>query len=199
MPAVAVVPAPEVTPPGRQGREDRSAIVADGRTGDDGSVVTRRGFVIDVTESLLPRPRLAGSDVARARVSRQDIDLARGILMARYGVDADVALRLLRRRPQDTTARSGTWPGDSWQRPPHSRKGHGRTCHAGSARSCTHGRPTDPVGGPGPAVRPRCIRSRWRDRINIRSGSFDRTARPPPRRPATAGRLAATRRPTPEV
>ncbi|MFJ3506333.1 ANTAR domain-containing protein [Streptomyces luteogriseus] len=82
--------------------EHAVVLVADGRTDDDGSVVTCRGFVIDVTESLLPRPRLAGSDVARARVSRQDIDLARGILMARYSVDADVALRLLRRRPQDT-------------------------------------------------------------------------------------------------
>ncbi|MFG3269848.1 ANTAR domain-containing protein [Streptomyces luteogriseus] len=143
MPAVAVVPPPEVTPPGRQGREDRSAIVADGRTGDDGSVVTRRGFVIDVTESLLPRPRLAGSDVASARVSRQDIDLARGILMARYGVYADVALRLLRRRSQDTTARSGTWPGDSWQRPPHRRKGHGRQDLSRLVGSVLYARETD--------------------------------------------------------
>ncbi|GHC48904.1 PAS and ANTAR domain-containing protein [Streptomyces violaceochromogenes] len=85
------------------GEEHAVVLVADGRTGDDGSVVTLRGFVIDVTESLVSHARdLAESDVARARVSQQDIDLARGILMAQYGIDADVALRLLRRRSQGT-------------------------------------------------------------------------------------------------
>ncbi|MCK8433003.1 ANTAR domain-containing protein [Streptomyces sp. D2-8] len=85
------------------GAEHAVVLVADGRTDDRGSVVTLRGFVIDVTESLVSHARdLAESDVTRARVSQQDIDLARGILMAQYGVDADVALRLLRRRSQDT-------------------------------------------------------------------------------------------------
>ncbi|MFH9984794.1 ANTAR domain-containing protein [Streptomyces luteogriseus] len=85
--------------------EHAVVLVADDRTDDDGSVVTLRGFVIDVTESLVSRVRdFTESDVTRARVSRQDIGLARGILMARYGVDADadVALRLLSRWSQDT-------------------------------------------------------------------------------------------------
>ncbi|MET9390214.1 PAS and ANTAR domain-containing protein [Streptomyces sp. NPDC006624] len=85
------------------GEEHAVVLVADGRTDDGGDVVTVRGFVVDVTEPLAAHARdLAEGDVARARVSQEDIDLARGILMARYGVDAEVAMRLLRRRSQDT-------------------------------------------------------------------------------------------------
>ncbi|MGW6547421.1 PAS and ANTAR domain-containing protein [Streptomyces massasporeus] len=85
------------------GEEHAVVLVADGRTDDNGDVVTLRGFIIDVTESLTSHARdLAEGDVTRARASQQDIDLARGILMAQYGVDPDVAMRLLRRRSQDT-------------------------------------------------------------------------------------------------
>ncbi|MEU0599954.1 ANTAR domain-containing protein [Streptomyces sp. NPDC006393] len=45
---------------------------------------------------------LADSDIDRARVSQENTDLARGLLMAQYGVDADVAMRVLRRQSQHT-------------------------------------------------------------------------------------------------
>ncbi len=44
--------------------------------------------------------RTADSDIDRARASQEDIDLARGVLMALYGIDADIAMRVLRRHSQ---------------------------------------------------------------------------------------------------
>lgn len=80
--------------------EERSLVlVGDGRTGDDGDVVVLRGFAVDVTKSVRQEARrTADSDIERARVSQEDIDLARGVLMGLYGIDADVAMRVLRRR-----------------------------------------------------------------------------------------------------
>ncbi|MFJ2157254.1 PAS and ANTAR domain-containing protein [Streptomyces sp. NPDC087856] len=81
---------------------ERSVVlVGDGRSGDDGEVVVLRGFAVDVTSSVRQEARRAAdSDIDRARVSQQDIDLARGVLMGLYGVDADVAMRVLRRHSQ---------------------------------------------------------------------------------------------------
>ncbi|WP_158929026.1 PAS and ANTAR domain-containing protein [Streptomyces broussonetiae] len=85
------------------GAEHAVVLVADGRTDDTGSVVTLRGFVLDVTEPVARHARdLASEDISKARGSQEDIDLARGILMAQYGVAADVALRVLRRQSQYT-------------------------------------------------------------------------------------------------
>ena len=85
------------------GEDHAVVLVADGRTDEQGTVVTVRGFVVDVTQSVVTHARdLAESDVTRARASQEDIDLARGMLMAQYGVDAAVAMRLLRRLSQQT-------------------------------------------------------------------------------------------------
>ena len=81
---------------------ERSVVlVGDGRTGDDGEVVVLRGFAVDVTKPVRQEARrTADSDIDRARASQEDIDLARGVLMALYGIDADVAMRVLRRHSQ---------------------------------------------------------------------------------------------------
>ncbi|MFB7502046.1 PAS and ANTAR domain-containing protein [Streptomyces broussonetiae] len=85
------------------GNERAVVLVADGRTDDTGRVVALRGFMVDITDPLSDQARdLADGDINRARASQEDIDLARGILMAQYGVDADVAMRLLRRQSQHT-------------------------------------------------------------------------------------------------
>lgn len=81
--------------------EQNVVLVGDGRTGEDGDVVVLRGFAVDVTEPLRQEARrTADSDIDRARASQEDIDLARGVLMALYGIDADIAMRVLRRHSQ---------------------------------------------------------------------------------------------------
>jgi hypothetical protein len=81
--------------------ERHVVLVGDGRTGDDGEVVVLRGFAVDVTEPVRQEARRsADSDIDRARASQEDIDLARGVLMALYGIDADIAMRVLRRHSQ---------------------------------------------------------------------------------------------------
>ncbi|MGW0425370.1 PAS and ANTAR domain-containing protein [Streptomyces sp. NPDC003015] len=83
------------------GSERAVVLVADGRADDAGRVVVLRGFVIDITGPVARHARaIASDDVARARASQEDVDLARGILMAHYGVDASVALHILRRQSQ---------------------------------------------------------------------------------------------------
>ena len=81
-------------------------LVGDGRTDDTGQVVVLRGFVVDVTRPVREEARrTADTDIDRARATQEDIDLARGVLMALYGIDADVALRLLRRHSQHTNVK----------------------------------------------------------------------------------------------
>ncbi|OIK25479.1 PAS and ANTAR domain-containing protein [Streptomyces malaysiense] len=88
------------------GKEHAVVMVADARTDDAGGVVTVRGFIVDITDPVSHHARhLADGDVSRARLSQEDIDLARGILMAQYGVDADVALRIMRWQSQHTNRR----------------------------------------------------------------------------------------------
>ncbi|MBC9712700.1 PAS and ANTAR domain-containing protein [Streptomyces sp. TRM66268-LWL] len=87
-------------------RELKVVLVGDGRLDDSGSVVTLRGFFIDVTHPVAQEVNEAAEPhIHRARASQAAIDQARGILMALYGIDADVALRLLRRHSQHTNTK----------------------------------------------------------------------------------------------
>ncbi|MGW1725730.1 PAS and ANTAR domain-containing protein [Streptomyces sp. NPDC002306] len=89
----------------RAEEERHCVLVADGRV-DDGSVVVLRGFVVDVTEPVQKEAqKSADADIARARASQEDVDVARGVLMALYGVHEDVALRVLRRHSQQTNVK----------------------------------------------------------------------------------------------
>ncbi|MFD9003641.1 PAS and ANTAR domain-containing protein [Streptomyces sp. NPDC059582] len=89
----------------REEEELHCVLVADGRV-DDGSVVVLRGFVVDVTEPVQKEAqKSADADIARARASQEDVDVARGVLMALYGVNDDVALRVLRRHSQQTNVK----------------------------------------------------------------------------------------------
>ncbi|MGW0334818.1 PAS and ANTAR domain-containing protein [Streptomyces sp. NPDC003011] len=90
------------------GAEHQVMLVGDGRSDDDG-VVVLRGFLVDLTQAVTGAAlRVAADDIARARTSQEDVDVARGVLMAMYGVDADVALRILRRHSQYTNVKLRT-------------------------------------------------------------------------------------------
>nr|WP_274390239.1 ANTAR domain-containing protein [Streptomyces adustus] len=68
-----------------------------------------RGFVVDVTEPVQRHAQeSADVDIARARASQEDVDVARGVLMALYGVHEDVAFRVLRRHSQQTNVKLRT-------------------------------------------------------------------------------------------
>ncbi|WP_199547570.1 PAS and ANTAR domain-containing protein [Streptomyces sp. N35] len=80
--------------------------VGDGRLDDEGVVVTLRGFYIDVTAPVTQEANEAAErDIERARATQATIDQARGILMALYGIDADLAFRVLRRHSQHTNTK----------------------------------------------------------------------------------------------
>ncbi|MFJ8080988.1 PAS and ANTAR domain-containing protein [Streptomyces sp. NPDC096205] len=88
------------------GNERAVVLVADGRTDEAGGVAALRGFVIDLTGPVAQHARtIADGEIAKARESQENIDLARGILMAQYGIDGDVALRVLRRQSQHTNTK----------------------------------------------------------------------------------------------
>ncbi|MPY33092.1 ANTAR domain-containing protein [Streptomyces adustus] len=92
----------------RDGQERHAVLVGDGRVDDD-SVVVLRGFVVDVTEPVQRHAQeSADVDIARARASQEDVDVARGVLMALYGVHEDVAFRVLRRHSQQTNVKLRT-------------------------------------------------------------------------------------------
>ncbi|GGX69984.1 PAS and ANTAR domain-containing protein [Streptomyces fructofermentans] len=91
-----------------QGDERHAVLVGDGRT-KDGEVVAVRGFSVDVTAAVSEESRrTASGDIERARASQADIDLARGVLMGLYGVNQDVAFRVLRRHSQQTNVKLRT-------------------------------------------------------------------------------------------
>ncbi|SDL01980.1 PAS and ANTAR domain-containing protein [Streptomyces indicus] len=90
-------------------RELKVVIVGDGRLDDEGVVATLRGFFIDVTTPVTEdATATAARDIERARAGQAPIDQARGILMALYGIDADLAFRVLRRHSQHTNTKLRT-------------------------------------------------------------------------------------------
>ncbi|MER7174430.1 PAS and ANTAR domain-containing protein [Streptomyces mesophilus] len=87
-------------------RDLKVVVVGDGRLDDEGVVVTLRGFFIDVTTPVAKEASEAAErDIERARATQATIDQARGILMALYGIDADLAFRVLRRHSQHTNTK----------------------------------------------------------------------------------------------
>ncbi len=75
----------------------RVVMTGDGDVAEDGSVTALRGFFVDVTESVEKELRTeAGRSIATARASQEEVDQARGMLMAVYGIDADAAFQVLR-------------------------------------------------------------------------------------------------------
>jgi PAS domain S-box-containing protein len=88
------------------GRVHRVVVVGDGERDTDGRMVAVRGFFVDVTEAVNAEIRqIADETIGAARESQENVDLARGIVMGVYGVDADTARVILRRHSQHTNTR----------------------------------------------------------------------------------------------
>ncbi|MCP9276807.1 PAS and ANTAR domain-containing protein [Mycolicibacterium arenosum] len=80
----------------------RVVVVGDAVTDDDDRVVATRGFYIDITDSFdgdLQQSLSEELDVILAH--REIIDLAKGMLMAVYRINADAAFAVLRWRSQE--------------------------------------------------------------------------------------------------
>jgi PAS domain S-box-containing protein len=74
-------------------------VVGDRMLDHDGAIVGTSGFYIDVTEALQSDITTVVSEVA---ASRADIEQAKGVLMAAYGISAERAFDILVWRSQET-------------------------------------------------------------------------------------------------
>lgn len=81
------------------GRTHCVVVVGDVMRDQSGAVVGTTGFYIDVTESLQSDIKTALSDAA---ASRAQIEQAKGVLMAVYGISAERAFDILVWRSQET-------------------------------------------------------------------------------------------------
>jgi PAS domain S-box-containing protein len=77
-------------------------VVGDAVTDDNGRMMATRGFYIDITESFGDDLREQVSDKVDLIVAhREVIDIAKGMLMAIYGITADAAFGVLKWRSQE--------------------------------------------------------------------------------------------------
>jgi PAS domain S-box-containing protein len=77
-------------------------VVGDAITDRDGRVVATRGFYIDITDSFSTDLQQSVSEEVEMIVAhREVIDVAKGMLMAIYRVDADAAFGVLKWRSQE--------------------------------------------------------------------------------------------------
>jgi hypothetical protein len=74
-------------------------VVGDVLCDDAGAVIGTTGFYVDVTESLQSNINSAISEVT---ASRAQIEQAKGVLMAAYGISAERAFDILVWRSQET-------------------------------------------------------------------------------------------------
>ncbi len=88
------------------GEERKVVVVGDAVRGQDGNVVATRGFYVDVTDTFTTDLRRSVTGKVDLIVAhRQTIDLAKGMLMAIYRIDADAAFGILRWRSQETNVK----------------------------------------------------------------------------------------------
>jgi PAS domain S-box-containing protein len=77
-------------------------VVGEAVTDDDKQVVATRGFFVDITASVDAQIQETVSEELEVIVAhRETIDLAKGMLMLAYGLDADAAFSVLRWRSQE--------------------------------------------------------------------------------------------------
>lgn len=88
------------------GEERRVIVAGDAVTDHDGRVVATRGFYVDITDSFTADVQQSVSDRMDIAIAhRETIDLAKGMLMAVYRIDADAAFELLKWRSQELNAK----------------------------------------------------------------------------------------------
>jgi PAS domain S-box-containing protein len=86
----------------KSGEERRVVVVGDAVRDEDGRVVATRGFYIDITDSFdTDLQRSVNDEMTVILEHRQVIDMAKGMLMAVYRIDADAAFGVLRWRSQE--------------------------------------------------------------------------------------------------
>ncbi|PRC43837.1 antitermination regulator [Mycobacterium sp. ITM-2017-0098] len=77
-------------------------VVGEGVTNGDNRVVATRGFFVDITASVDAQVQETVTEELEVIVAhREVIDLAKGMLMVVYGLDADAAFAVLRWRSQE--------------------------------------------------------------------------------------------------
>ncbi len=80
----------------------RVVVVGDALADDDGRVIATRGFYIDITDGFKDDlNQTVDAQMEMIVAHRQTIDLAKGMLMAVYGLAADAAFDVLRWRSQE--------------------------------------------------------------------------------------------------
>jgi PAS domain S-box-containing protein len=86
----------------KSGEERRVVVVGDAVRDEDGRVVATRGFYIDITDSFdTDLQRSVNDEMTVILEHRQVIDMAKGMLMAIYRIDAGAAFDILRWRSQE--------------------------------------------------------------------------------------------------
>lgn len=88
------------------GDERKVVVVGDAVRDQDGHVVATRGFYVDITDGFTTELQQSITGKVDLIVEhRQIIDLAKGMLMAIYRIDADSAFGVLRWRSQETNVK----------------------------------------------------------------------------------------------
>ncbi|MGW4371328.1 PAS and ANTAR domain-containing protein [Nocardia takedensis] len=84
-------------------------VVGDQLHDPDGAVVGTAGFYIDVTDTVTAeRHETIGGELAEVITAREAIDLAKGAMIAVYGITADQAFAVLKWRSQETNTKLRT-------------------------------------------------------------------------------------------
>ena len=92
-------------------------VVGDAVRDDDGRVVATRGFYIDITESFSTDLRDSVTEEMKVIIAhRQVIDMAKGMLMAIYRIDAEAAFGILRWRSQELNVKLFAVATKRWRR-----------------------------------------------------------------------------------
>jgi PAS domain S-box-containing protein len=84
------------------GRTHWVTVVGDRMLDDEGNVVGTSGFYVDLTDTMQSDISAAVSKVSEARA---EIEQAKGVLMAAYGISADQAFGILVWRSQETNVK----------------------------------------------------------------------------------------------
>ena len=87
------------------GRVHHVIVVADKLQDETGTVVGTHGFYLDITPTEHHRQSRLSAAIAEIAENRASIEQAKGMLMVVYGIDAEAAFALLRRRSHEANVK----------------------------------------------------------------------------------------------